>query len=98
MRPARPPADASAVRRRGEAAAGRAITPGGRSETDMLYELTVAVVGMVLPVLLWAAFDALGRRARSVRGEGEERCRTEGVRCLGCYLTGQCASRMRRSP
>ena len=62
----------------------------------MLYELAVAVGGMVLLVLLWAAFDAMGRRARSVQGEGEERCRMDSVKCLGCYLTGRCKSLTRR--
>jgi len=59
----------------------------------MLYDLAVAVGGLVALVTLWFGFDLLARRVRTVHADGEEPCADSGIRCLGCYFTGQCQSR-----
>ena len=59
----------------------------------MWYQLTIGIGGMVLLVLVWVTFNLLAERMRTVQGTGEERCRLDSIKCLGCYVTGKCKSK-----
>ncbi len=52
----------------------------------MLYNLMVAVGGMITLVTLFAVFHLLAERKRALDGE----CSLNSFRCLGCLATGRC--------
>ena len=55
----------------------------------MLYQIAIAVGGMIVLVLLFVIFHQLADRMRALNGE----CRMDSLRCLGCLATGRCGDK-----
>ena len=52
----------------------------------MLYNLMVAIGGMIILVSLFVVFHLLAERMRALDGE----CSQNSFRCLGCLASGRC--------
>ena len=59
----------------------------------MFYNLLVAIGGMFILVTIWVIFNFLAERMRAVHGEASGQCEINGLRCLGCYVSGKCKAK-----
>jgi hypothetical protein len=64
----------------------------------MLYNLIIAVGGMVALMGLYVLFDLLATRVRAVQADTEGDCSITSYKCLGCYVSGTCKSKRKQAP